>query len=151
ELPAMMQNQVVEASKLPEGLFVQSQPAFDLNRRTVTVAWLGPDAAPKVVEVPLAPRTDQSVDWSDMGVVLPNPAVLTAGWIVASQEMVENGRLPTVDGALDLALAESWPRFWPALAIVGVVSIVLAAATWRRQRRYALGNELVWTGFVAIF
>jgi hypothetical protein len=103
---------------------------------------------PKVVEVPLDnPLPYERPSWPAIGATVPQPSCLVAGWLAQTHQMADEDRAPSWGSAL----ASEWPLFWPTLLVVTCVSALLAAAAWRRQRRYGLGQEALWAGFVLLF
>lgn len=74
---------------------------------------------------------------------VPMPALLPIVFYAAAPEV----RGPDYAGPLSKALV----MFWPALLILCLLSAVLAALAYRRQRRYALPGAGAWATFVFLF
>ena len=143
ELPAPLRDRLFYCSEFPTGgLMLMTVNRTGAEADNVGfVARLPIDGPAKVTEVPL----DDSVDhgpywpWPAIGLGLPQPVGLLAGWLL-TKEMEDRANA-----------ASQRSQFWPTLSVVLVVSLVLAASAWRRQRRYGFGARVVWAGFVLLF
>ena len=121
------------------------------GNRSDTVAYLAyltVDSPPKLIEVPLDnPKRDNTMPWAAIGFVTPQPALIVAGLFITSLDRRQSHKTQLWTEAF----GELWPHFWPALLVVAVASALLAAAAWRRQRRYGLGYGYGWAAFVFVF
>lgn len=146
-IPSELKSRQLLVSELPEGglaVMTQTEPG-----KPSYVAWLPTDPKGKkaLIEVAVEHSINEPPTWGEIGLAAPNPLALVLMWMALAEEHVQRGLSPTWPAAL----ADEWPMFWPALAIVGLLSLFLGAMAWRRQRQYALGNELVWAAFVTLF
>jgi len=71
-------------------------------------------------------------------------AVFTAA---VAESRVTSGKSDT----LTQALVETLAATWPTVVALGALGGVLAAATWRRQQRFALPHAALWSVFVLVF
>lgn len=150
--------QVRETIRLPDGL----------DEKWISLFWLGPTSAVLAVEDTL--RSDQVEliyvsasgeatrrqmvrvrppappesfwDRSEMGAVVPIPAVMLAGIMAAP--MIESEKPPIE--RLSKAIAE----FWPALMVAVLASAAMAWYAWRRLNRFGMPYPRTWTVFVFI-
>lgn len=153
---AVENGQVRETIRLPEGL----------DGKWISLFRLGPSAAVLAVENTL--RSDQVEliyvsasrevtrrqmvrvrppappesfwDRSEMGAVVPIPAVMLAGIMAAP--IIESEKPPIE--RLSKAIAE----FWPALMVAVLASAAMAWYAWRRLNRFGMPYPRTWTVFV---
>jgi hypothetical protein len=94
-------------------------------------------------------QDERFLRWA-MGAVVPAPAFL--GLFVSfdrAPRLLDNRQAETYTAALGEALYD----YWPALALVSILSLGLASACYRRQTRYAAhgAERWLWPLFVLLF
>jgi hypothetical protein len=144
EIPMILRNQPLALRQLAEKSVLVFTRKYDSP--LAYLAKLSPDAPPQILEVPLEyDAIRQPFTWP-LAAWTPLPVGLFATWgmgemLADSDEM----------SAWRATLSHDWPRRLLELAVVLALSVALAAATWRRQRRFGLGQTVVWASFVLLF
>jgi hypothetical protein len=97
--------------------------------------------------LPREPERDfGGMEWVS-GLAMPMPTVLGPTlFVIAPLSKVSNGEAPD----FPTALAKSLPVVWLPALLVCVVSVIAAAATYRRQRRYSGTGAAAWAIFVLL-
>lgn len=153
---AVENGQVRETIRLPDGL----------DEKWISLFRLGPTSAVLAVEdflrsdqvelvyvsasgeatrrqtVRVRPPAPPESFWnrSEMGAVVPIPAVMLAGIMVTP--MIESEKPPIE------RLSKATAEFWPALMVAVLASVAMAWYAWRRLNRFGMPYPRTWTVFV---
>jgi hypothetical protein len=148
EIPERLRDEPLQATEYGKrGVMVVTRNDYHYPP-LVHIAWLTVDGPPKIVDVPLDnPSGDVPEPWPAIGLLLPQSTALVAGWLINSFQPTDREETTLQQPTT----VELWSRFWPTLFVVVFLSVFLAAAAWRGQRRYGLGQQAVWAVFVLLF
>lgn len=150
-LPASMQDNSCACIQQADGSYMLlAMPQITQNlRQEIDIAWL--DESGEV-------KREQHVQLASYHSMLNTPAV--TAWVLAlsapatlgsalgtfglSMINLESRQSDTFAAALSSAIAQTWPT----IVVVVALSLALAVAAYRRQRRYALPYAALWAVFV---